>query len=91
MATVRAIVGSPVGLHARPAAVFVRAVVASGLAVTISRVVSADADARAPTDARSILGVLALDVGHGEEVELTADGAGAAAVLAQLASLLAAG
>ncbi|MGH8889392.1 MAG: HPr family phosphocarrier protein [Acidothermaceae bacterium] len=87
MATYRAIVASPVGLHARPAAVFVRAVVETGLAVTIAKVA---AGTGAATDARSILGVLALDVGCGDEVELTAVGPTADCVLAELAELLAA-
>ena len=89
MASVRVTVGSPVGLHARPAAIFVRAVVDSDLPVTIAKI--ADAEERPPTDARSILGVLALDVGRGEEVELTAPGPGAERVLAGLAALLAGG
>lgn len=94
MATARARVrvGSSVGLHARPAAVFVQAVVASGLPVFISKI-SAPDDAGAgvgPGDARSILAVLALDVGCGDEVELVTDGENADEVLASLAALLAA-
>jgi phosphocarrier protein len=86
MASVRVVVASPVGLHARPAAVFVQAVIDSGLRVLLSK---PDADGSAPVDARSILAVLALDVAHGEEVELAADGEGADAALAGLARVLA--
>jgi phosphocarrier protein HPr len=82
MASVR--VSVAFDLHARPAAVFVRAVADSGLAVTIAK------DDGEPVDARSILAVLALDVAAGENVKLTADGEAAAAVLETLAGLLAA-
>ena len=88
MASVRVIVASSAGLHARPAAIFVRSVVASGLQVTIAKI--SDADERPPTDARSILGVLALDVACGDEVELSASGPAADHVLAGLTELLAA-
>ena len=88
MAAVRVRVASPVGLHARPAGVFVQAVVASGLPVVISK---PDDAASAPADARSILAVLALDVACGDDVELTADGERADDVLAALAALLASG
>ena len=78
-------VGSASGLHARPAALFVKAAADSGLAVTISR---PDGDA---VDARSILSVLSLDVRHGEEVVLSADGPEADNALTRLAELLAHG
>jgi len=89
VATRRVIVASPVGLHARPAAVFVRAVVESGLAVTIAKTgLSPYGEERPATDARSILGILALDVACGDEVELTAVGPTADHLLADLAELL---
>jgi phosphocarrier protein len=77
----RVTVASPVGLHARPAAVFVRAAAATGVAVTIAK------PGKDPVDARSLLAVMSLDVRHGDEVTLTADGADAA--LDELAALLA--
>jgi phosphocarrier protein HPr len=80
MAERRVRVASPLGLHARPAAIFVQAVTATGLAVTLSR------PGGPAADARSILSVLALDVRHGEEVLLHADGP--PAVLDSLATLL---
>jgi phosphocarrier protein HPr len=70
------------GLHARPAAVFVRAAAGAGVAVTIGRPDGPGANAR------SILAVLSLDVRQGEEVILTADGPGADAALEHLAALL---
>jgi phosphocarrier protein HPr len=73
-------VASPLGLHARPAAVFVQAVTATGLAVTLCR------PGGPAADARSILSVIALDVRHGEEVLLHTDGP--ATDLDRLATLL---
>ncbi|MDN4474096.1 HPr family phosphocarrier protein [Demequina zhanjiangensis] len=75
-------IGSSVGLHARPAQLFVSKVQAAGMPVTIGRPGSA------AVDAGSILGVMALGAKHGEEVELTADGDGADAVLDELVALL---
>jgi phosphocarrier protein len=76
-------VTSAEGLHARPAALFVRAATGSGLAVRITRAATG-----ADADARSILSVLALDVRHGDEVVLAADGDGADEVLDRLVALL---
>ena len=59
-----AVVQAAVGLHARPAAHFVRAVLETGLPVTISR------DGRPAVDARSLLEVMTEDFQHGCEVEL---------------------
>ena len=56
------------GLHARSAAVFVRAVTDTGLPVTISK---ADAG---KVDARSLLQVMTADFPHGCEVELSVSG-----------------
>ena len=75
-------IASSVGLHARPAALFVQAATATGLPVHISKV------GEEPVDARSILGVMALGAKHGEEVVLTADGEGAEAALDGLVALL---
>ncbi len=60
----KAIVTAAIGLHARPAAEFVRAVSATGLPVTISK---AGSDA---VDARSLLAVMTADFNCGCEVEL---------------------
>jgi phosphocarrier protein len=76
-------IASSVGLHARPAALFVQAATATGLPVQISKVGGDD-----PVDARSILGVMALGAKFGEEVVLTADGEGAEAALDGLVELL---
>lgn len=76
-------VGSRVGLHARPASLFVQAAAAQPAVVTIGR---PDGDA---VDARSILGVLGLGAAHGDEVVLRAEGEGADVAVAALAELVA--
>ena len=76
-------IASSVGLHARPAALFVEKAAATGLDVEIAR------PGEDPVDATSILGVMALGAKHGEEVVLTAEGEGADAALDGLVELLA--
>lgn len=75
-------IASKVGLHARPAALFVRAVVDMGAPVTIAK-----ADG-VPVDARSILMVMGLGVACGDEVILSTDGEAAESVLDKLAEVL---
>ncbi|WP_369056254.1 HPr family phosphocarrier protein [Kineococcus terrestris] len=82
MSTRTAVVGSRVGLHARPASLFVQAATATGLPVTIAK------DGGDPVDARSILMVMGLGAQHGERVVLTAEGEGADEALARLAELV---
>ena len=60
----KAIVQAAIGLHARPAAAFVRAVTETGLPVTISK------NGKPGVDARSLLEVMTEDFGRGCEVEL---------------------
>jgi phosphocarrier protein len=79
----RVVVGSKVGLHARPAAMFVQAAAKQPVKVTIAKT-GGD-----PVDARSILSVLALDARGGDEVVLAADGDGADQALDELAALVA--
>ncbi|GAB6858278.1 HPr family phosphocarrier protein [Microbacterium sp. 8M] len=82
MATRTVTIASSVGLHARPASLFVEAAADSGLDVEIGR------PGEDAVDATSILGVIALGAKHGEEVVLTADGPDADAVLDRLVTLL---
>ena len=82
MPTRKVKVASRVGLRARPASLFVQAVTATGLPVTIAK---GDGD---PVDARSILMVMGLAVGNNDEVTLNAEGDGADAALDQLVELL---
>ena len=75
-------VGSKVGLHARPAALLVQAAARAGVPVRIAK------PGQEPADARSILSVLALDARGGDQVVLSAEGAGADAALDALATLI---
>jgi phosphocarrier protein HPr len=83
MAERRVVVGSKVGLHARPAAMFVQAAAKQPVKVTIAKAAGGN-----PVDARSILSVLALDIRGGAEVVLTAEGDGAEQALDELAALV---
>jgi phosphocarrier protein HPr len=76
------VVASKVGLHARPAAVFVKAAAEQPARVTIGK---GDAE---PVDAASILAIMTLGVEHGDEVTLTADGDSADESLDALVALL---
>jgi phosphocarrier protein len=78
-----ALVGSKVGLHARPAALFVQAVSRQPVRVTIGK------PGAKPVPANSILSVLALDARGGDEVVLSAEGEGSDAALDELVSLIA--
>lgn len=77
-----ATIASAVGLHARPAALFVQKASGSGLAVRVGR------PGDEPVDATSILGVMTLGAKHGETVDVTVEGDGADAVLDELVALL---
>ena len=61
----KAVVSASIGLHARPAAVFVRAVTDTGLPVTIRKA------GIQGVDARSLLEVMTADFPFGCEVELS--------------------
>jgi phosphocarrier protein len=76
------VVASEVGLHARPAATFTRAAAASGIPVRL-QVAGGE-----PVDAASMLAVMTLGVGHGQEVVLSAEGERSEEVLDSLAALL---
>ncbi len=75
-------VASSVGLHARPASLFAQAAAKAGVPVQLTSA------AGKSVNAASILGVLSLGIGHGEEVTLSAEGDGADAALDTLAGLL---
>jgi phosphocarrier protein HPr len=75
-------VASSVGLHARPASLFAQAAAKTGVAVQLTSA------AGKSVNAASILGVLSLGIGHGEEVTLSAEGDGADAALETLAGVL---
>jgi phosphocarrier protein len=83
MSEITVVVGSRVGLHARPASIFVQAAARQPVPVRIGK------PGGDSVDARSILLVLGLDVRGGDSVVLTADGAGADETLGMLGTLLA--
>ncbi len=74
-------VASSVGLHARPAMIFVQAAAKKPVRVQVAK--GGD-----PVDARSMLSVLGLDVRKDDEVVLSAEGEGADQALDELADLL---
>ena len=80
MTSIRLIVRNPSGLHARPAALFVRTAGQFGSKVTVSN----PAADKGPVDAKSILSVLTLGVSSGAEIEVSAEGDDAEAALAAI-------
>jgi phosphocarrier protein len=76
-------IASASGLHARPAAIFAEAAGEyEDLEITIEKA------GDEPVDAASILALMGLGAGHGEEVTLRAEGEGADKALDELAALL---
>jgi phosphocarrier protein len=83
MPSKKVVIGSSVGLHARPARLLVEAAVKLPVPVRIGR------DEDALVDAASILAVMALGVRGGEEILVSAEGEGAADAIEEIAGLLA--
>ncbi|GAA3759771.1 phosphocarrier protein [Spinactinospora alkalitolerans] len=81
MAERRVKVESEVGLHARPAALFVQAASKAGGEVTVAK------GDGAAVSAKSILAVMGLGVRQGDEIVLTADGDGAEELLDRLTEI----
>lgn len=82
MITRTAIIGSSVGLHARPAALFTQAVNESGVDVEIAK------GDGSPVDAGSPLMVMTLGAKNGDEVILSAEDDSAAEILDSLVAML---
>lgn len=74
-------VASAHGLHARPAALFVKEVADSGQTVQLTK-------GERSVSAASILGVVSLGIEHGDEVTLSVEGDRADAVLDELSAFL---
>ncbi|MFF0742306.1 HPr family phosphocarrier protein [Streptomyces sp. NPDC004111] len=81
----RVTVGWAEGLHARPASIFVRAVTATGVPVTIAKA------GGNPVNAASMLALLGLGAQGGEEIVLASEAEGADTALDRLAKLVAEG
>jgi phosphocarrier protein HPr len=75
-------IGSKVGLHARPASLFAKAVKDAGVPVKIAK------DGKPPVNAASLLSLLTLGAEFGDEVTLSAEGEGAETALDELAAML---
>ena len=80
-------VNNPSGLHARPAAVFVRAASAIGADVRVTNLTTGSAE----VSAKSILAVLGLGVSSGHRIRLRVEGDDEDLVLRSLADLVAGG
>jgi len=72
------IVGSAIGLHARPAAIISEAAVEAGVPVTLS------VDGGEPVDAGSALMIMTLGAGNGAEVTVFSEDQGALDTIAGL-------
>jgi phosphotransferase system HPr (HPr) family protein len=83
----RLVVRNPSGLHARPAALFVRTAGQFASKVTVSN----PAAGKGPVDAKSILSVLTLGVSSGTEIDVTAEGDDAEAAIAGIREAVEAG
>ncbi|WP_219463883.1 HPr family phosphocarrier protein [Nonomuraea rhizosphaerae] len=75
-------VGAEVGLHARPAATFVRRAAEAPMDITVCR-----ASGGTTANGKSILQIMGLDVRQGEDIVIRAEGDGADEVLDELAAI----
>lgn len=82
MPTKTAVVGSTVGLHARPASLLAAAVEDSGIEISIGR------EGEEPVDAASLLEVMSLGIEYGETIVITTEGDGTEAILEEIAKLV---
>jgi phosphotransferase system HPr (HPr) family protein len=85
--SIELVVHNPSGLHARPAALFVQTAATFDSRITVRNLNRVGS----PTDAKSILGVLALGVACGHRIEIVIDGSDADSALASLVALVEAG
>jgi phosphocarrier protein HPr len=82
MATRNLVINDPVGIHARPAAMFAQAVTASGQTVTIAK------EGGSPVPANSILSVMGLGIKQGDSVVIDVQGADDETVADNLLNIL---
>jgi phosphotransferase system HPr (HPr) family protein len=80
MTVVRLTVRNPSGIHARPAAQFVKTAGRFRSKIAVQNLTSG----RGPADAKSILAVMPLGVAQGHEIEISADGEDADDALAAI-------
>jgi phosphocarrier protein len=79
---------NPSGLHARPAATFVRA--AGGFASDV-RITNLDRDRAKSASAKSVLGVMGLGVSRGHRIRIAAEGEDAELAVRTLVELVSSG
>ena len=80
-------VGSPVGLHARPAALFAQAAKASGCKVSLSKITE-DGSESAPVDGLSILKIMSLGIKCGDSIKVQVEGDSEAAAFDSLKTIV---
>jgi phosphotransferase system HPr (HPr) family protein len=81
-------VRNPSGLHARPAATFVRAAAGFGSDVTVTNLTR---DPERSASAKSVLGVMGLAVSQGHRIRVAATGEDAEDAVTQLTALVESG
>ena len=87
MRTTEQIIRNPSGLHARPAAMFVRTAAGFTSTITLENVDRASA----PADAKSIIAVMTSGVARGQTIRITADGADEDEAIAAIEAFIASG
>ena len=80
-------VASPVGLHARPAALFAQAAKASGCKVQLAKI-GADGNESPLVDGASILKIMSLGIKCGESIKVQIEGESEEATAANLKSIV---
>ncbi|MCA1569859.1 MAG: HPr family phosphocarrier protein [Chloroflexi bacterium] len=88
MAEAEVEVRNPSGLHARPAAFFVRASAAFTSEVLVANLTR---DATRTASAKSVLGVMGLAVSRGDRIRIAAEGTDADEAVARLSELVRSG
>ena len=88
MAEAEVEVRNPSGLHARPAATFVRAAGGFGAEITLTNLTR---DAERSASAKSVLGVMGLGVATGHRIRISAVGDDADQAVSHLVELVASG
>jgi phosphotransferase system HPr (HPr) family protein len=87
MSSARLTVRNPSGIHARPAAQFVKTAGRFRSRITVENLTRG----RGPVDAKSILGLLPLGVSQGHEIVVTADGDDAEEAIAAISEAVESG
>lgn len=85
MAEAEVAVRNPSGLHARPAATFVRAAAGFGAEVLVTNL---SRDAERSASAKSVLGVMGLAVACGHRIRISASGEDAETAVRELVALV---